>query len=90
MALHAKHYWTGSSYASPQLVKLLGKQLVKTERKRIDMICSTIQKTERCDIRISILDKFEMTPTISKVDEGVLLWIPNPKYAEKNLTSTPT
>ena len=75
----------GSSYASAALVKRLGKQPARTEHKRIDMMmCSTTQKIEQYDVKISsICGKFEMASTVSKVDKGVLLSVPNPGYAEQ-------
>jgi len=59
-----------SSYASAALVKRLGKQPARTEHKRINMMmCSTNQKIEYYNVKISsICGKFEMTPTVSKVD----------------------
>ena len=48
------------------------------------MMYSTTQKTEQYDVKISnTRGKFEMTTTVSKVDKGVLLSIPNPQYNDK-------
>ena len=48
------------------------------------MMCSTTQKIEQYDVKISnTRGKFEMTTTVSKVDKGVLLSIPNPHYNDK-------
>ena len=48
------------------------------------MMCSTTQKIEQYDVKISnTRGKFEMTTTVSKVDKGVLLSIPNPQYNDK-------
>ena len=48
------------------------------------MMDSTTQKTEQYDVKISnTRGKFEMTTTVSKVDKGVLLSIPNPQYNDK-------
>ena len=45
---------TGSAYASAALGKRLGKQPSRTEHKRKDMMmCSTTQKIEQCDVKIS-------------------------------------
>ena len=75
----------GSAYASAVLIKHLGEQPSRTEHKRIDMMmCSTTQKIEQYDVNISnTRGKFEMTTTVSKVDKGVLLSIPNPQYNDK-------
>ena len=48
------------------------------------MICSTTQKIEQYEVKISsVRGKFEMTTTVSQMDKGVLLSVPNPGYAEK-------
>ena len=48
------------------------------------MMCSTTQKIEQYDVKISnTRGKFEMTTTVSKVDKGVLLSIPNLQYNDK-------
>ena len=77
----------GSAYASAALIKHLGKQLSRTEHKRIEMMmCSTTQKIEQYDMKISntcTRGKFEMKTTVSKVDKGVQLSIPNPQYNDK-------
>ena len=77
----------GSAYASAALIKHLGKQLSRTEHKRIEMMmCSTTQKIEQYDMKISntcTRGKFEMETTVSKMDKGVLLSIPNPQYNDK-------
>ena len=77
----------GSAYASAALIKYLGKQPSRTEHKRIEMMmCSTTQKIEQYDMKISntcTLGKFEMKTTVSKMDKGVLLSIPNPQYNDK-------
>ena len=75
----------GSPYASAALIKWLGKEPARTQHKRIDMMmCSTTQKIEQYDVKISsIRGTFEMATTVSKVDKGVLLSVPNPGYAEK-------
>ena len=75
----------GSSYASAALIKQLGNQPVRIDRKKIDMMmCSTNQKIEAYNVKVSDLrGEFDMTCQVSKVDKGVLLSIPNPNYAEK-------
>ena len=75
----------GSPYSSAALIKRLGKEPARTQHKRIDMMmCSTTQKIEQYDVKISsIRGTFEMATTVSKVDKGVLLSVPNPGYAEK-------
>ena len=77
----------GAGSASAALIKHLGKQLSRTEHKRIEMMmCSTTQKIEQYDMKISntcTRGKFEMKTTVSKVDKGVLLSIPNPQYNDK-------
>ena len=75
----------GSSYASAALIKQLGKQPVRIDHKRIDMMmCSTNQKIESYNVKVSDLRwKFDMNCQVRKVDKGVLLSIPNPNYAEK-------
>ena len=77
----------GSVYASAALIKHLGKQPSRTEHKRIEMMmCSTTQKIEQYDMKISntcTRGKFEMKTTVSKMDKGVPLSIPNPQYNDK-------
>ena len=75
----------GGSYASEALIKRLGKQPSRIEHKRIDMMmCSTNQKIYKYDVKISsVVGDFNMAASGSKVDRGVLLTIPNPRYADK-------
>ena len=48
------------------------------------MVFSTIQRIEQFDVGISsIRGTFEMVTAVSKMDEGVLLSVPNPGYAGK-------
>ena len=48
------------------------------------MMCSTTYKIEQYDVKISnIRGAFEITITVSKVNKGVLLSIPNPQYTDK-------
>ena len=47
------------------------------------MACSTTQKINSYEATIlSVNEKFTMTTVLSKVDKGVLLTIPNPRYEE--------
>ena len=75
----------GSSYASAALIKEIGKQLSRTEQKRIDtMMCSTNQKIYQYDVKISsIVGDFNMVTSVSRVDRSILLTTPNPRYADK-------
>ena len=75
---------SGSSYASATLIENLSKKPVRTEHKQIEMmVCSTTQKINSYEATISSVDeKFTMTTVLSKVDKGVLLTIPNPRYEE--------
>ena len=74
----------GSSYAAAALLQQINKQPVRTEYKRIDMImCSTTQLISVYNLKVRDVDgKFELQTTVNKVDKGVLLNIPNPRYAE--------
>ena len=76
---------SGSSYASAALIDQLSKRPTRTEHKRIDMMmCSTTQKIEVYNVNVSsITGKFAMETEVNKVDKGVLLSVPNPRYAEK-------
>ena len=76
---------SGSSYASAALIDRLSKRPTRTEHKRIDMMmCSTTQKIEVYNVNVSsITGKFAMETEVNKVDKGVLLSVPNPRYAEK-------
>ena len=55
------------------------------EHKRIDMMMSsTNQEIDQYDAKMSsIVEDFNMTASVSKVDIRVLLTIPNPRYANK-------
>ena len=74
----------GSSHASTALIERLNKRPTHVEDKRIEMmVCSTIQKVQGYTVKVSSIDrKFEMTTKVNKVDKGVLLTVPNPKYDE--------
>ena len=75
---------SGSPYASATLIENFNKKPVRTEHKQIEMmVCSTTQKINSYEATISSVDeKFTMTTVLSKVDKGVLLTIPNPRYEE--------
>ena len=74
----------GSSYASATLVERLNRKPDHVEYKRIEMMMtSTSQKIEMYKVVISdIKGNFSLPTTLSKVDKGVLLTVPNPRYAE--------
>lgn len=47
------------------------------------IVCSTVQRVQSYKVKISSVDgKYEMTTQANKVDEGVLLTVPNPKYED--------
>ena len=47
------------------------------------MVCSTMQKVLGYTVTVASVDgKFQATMQINKVDKGVLLTVPNPKYEE--------
>ena len=70
----------GSSYASATLVEQLNRKPDHVEYKRIEMkMTSTSQKIEMYKVVISsIKGNFSLPTTLSKVDKGVLLTVPNP------------
>ena len=74
----------GSSYASATLVERLNRKPDHVEYKKIEMMMtSTSQKIEMYKVVISsIKGNFSLPTTLSKVDKGVLLTVPNPQYAE--------
>ena len=74
----------GSSYASGTLVELLNWNPDHKVYKKIEMMMtSTSQKIEMYKVLISsIKGDFSLPTTLSKVDKGVLLTVPNPRYAE--------
>ena len=55
-----------------------------TEKKRIEMMMATTsQKIDMYNVQISdVKGNFKLSTTLSKVDKGVLLTIPNPQSAE--------
>ena len=74
----------GSSYASASLIERLNKQPDHKQYKRIEMMMTTTsQKVEMYKVQISnIKGSFSLPTTLSKVDKGVLLTVPNPRYTE--------
>ena len=74
----------GSSYTSATLVGRLNRKPDHKEYKKIEMMMpSTTQKIEMYKVLISsIKGNFSLPTTLSKVDKGVLLTVPNPRYAE--------
>ena len=74
----------GSSYTSATLVGRLNRKPDHKEYKKIEMMLpSTTQKIEMYKVLISsIKGNFSLPTTLSKVDKGVLLTVPNPRYAE--------
>ena len=47
------------------------------------MVCSTMQKVLGYTVTVPRVDgKFQMTTQINKVEKGMLLTVPNPKYEE--------
>ena len=74
----------GSSYASATLIERLNRQPDHKEYKKIEMMMtSTSQKIEMYKVRIcNIKGDFSLPATLSKVDKGVLLTVPNPRYTE--------
>ena len=75
---------SGSSYASATLIESLKKSPARVEPRLIEMMmCSTTQMVKSYQVRLTSIDKkFEMSTTVNKVDKGVLLTIPNPRYTE--------
>ena len=74
----------GSSYASATMIERLNKQPDHKQYKRIEMMMTTTsQRVETCKVKISnIKENFSLSTTLSKVDKGVLLTVPNPRYTE--------
>ena len=74
----------GSSYASATLIEKLNKKPDHKEYKRIKMMMtSTSQKIEMYEVQISnIKGDFSLPTTLSIVDKGTLLTVPNPIYAD--------
>ena len=71
---------TGSSHASPTLVERLNRKPDHKEYKKIEMMMTSIsQKIEMHKVLISsIKGNFILPTTLSKVDKGVRLTVPNP------------
>ena len=74
----------GSSYASAALISKLNRKPDRREYKTIEMMMtSTSQKIEMYKVQVSnIKGVFSLSTTLSKVDKGTLLTIPNPRYGD--------
>ena len=74
----------GSSYASAALISKLNRKPDRREYKTIEMMMtSTSQKIEMYKVQVSnIKGVFSLPTTLSKVDKGTLLTIPNPRYVD--------
>ena len=73
----------GSPYASAALISKLNRKPDRRECKRIQMITWTSQKIEMYKVQVSnIKGVFSLSTTLSKVDKGTLLTIPNPRYVD--------
>ena len=74
----------GSSYASAALSSKLNRKPDRREYKTIEMMMtSTSQKIEMYKVQVSnIKGVFSLPTTLSKVDKGTLLTIPNPRYVD--------
>lgn len=72
----------GSSYASAALLHRLGKQPVRREYKRIEMMMqASNREIEIHDVVISSLTgEFQLRTEVTKVDRGTLLSLENPRY----------
>ena len=66
------------------MVDKLNKQPTHVECKQIEVtVCSTVQRVQSYKVKISSVDgKYKMTTQVNKVDKGVLLTVPNPKYED--------
>ena len=74
----------GSSYASAVLLDRIGKQPVRKEFRRIEMLMQTTDKEiEIHDVVIENLSgNFHLRTEITKVNRGVLLTLTNPRYKD--------
>ena len=74
----------GSSYASRKLINLLKRKPRETKTKEVDMlITSQVTKLEMYDAQIESLDgSFSIEVKLTKVHEGGLLTVDNPKNQE--------
>ena len=79
----------GSSYASAALISKLYRKPDRREYKRIQMITWTSQKIEMYKVQVSnIKGVFSFPTTVSKMDKGTLLTIPNSKWIQAPSTNT--
>ena len=74
----------GSSYASAALLERLGKQPVRKELKRIEMMMQTVtREIEIHEVVIkSLTSEFQLRTEVTKVNRGVLLTLDNPGYKD--------
>ena len=74
----------GSSYVSAALLNYMGKQPVRREFKRIEMMMQVSNKEiEIYNVVISsLMGEFQLRTEVTKVDRGTLLSLENPRYKE--------
>ena len=74
----------GSSYVSAALLDYMGKQPVRREFKRIEMMMQVSNREiEIYNVVISSLTgEFQLRTEVTKVDRGTLLSLENPRYKE--------
>ena len=74
----------GSTYTSATLIEKLNRKPDHKECQGIEMMMtSTSQRIELYKVQISnIKGDFNLSTTLSKVDKGTLLTVPNPSYAD--------
>ena len=74
----------GSSYVSAALLDYIGKQPVRREFKRIEMMMQVSNREiEIYNVVISSLTgEFQLRTEVTKVDRGTLLSLENPRYKE--------
>lgn len=74
----------GSSYASANLVHMVGKTPSEVKSQRIDMLmASKTTRIEIYDVEVSSLDgSFKINVKLSKVNKPELLFVRNPNYEQ--------
>ena len=74
----------GSSYVSAALLDYMGKQPVRREFKRIEMMMQVSNREiEIYNVVISsLMGEFQLRTEVTKVDRGTLLSLENPRYKE--------
>ena len=72
----------GSSYVSAALLDYMGKQPVRREFKRIEMMMQVSNREiEIYNVVISsLMGEFQLRTEVTKVDRGTLLSLENPRY----------